>query len=51
MELIRKYILDDHQTNREELILELENLKQWLTECSNKCPVCREEVCKGMPRM
>ena len=29
---------------------ELGSIKHWLMECSNKCPVCREEVCKGTPR-
>ena len=30
---------------------ELSSIKHWLIECNNKCPICREEVCKGTPRM
>lgn len=30
-------------------IFKSEYIKEWLSESSNKCPVCREEVAKGIP--
>ena len=30
-------------------IFKEECIKEWLSESSNKCPVCREEVAKGKP--
>ena len=51
------FSLEDFEDDSEILILPCkhcfskDNIKKWLTESSNKCPVCRKEVGKGYPKI